>query len=71
MASAEICEIKNETADGGKPEEKEVAENSGHLDIEITESANMLDLVAGTEIPYLSSEGSAETMQMGSDFSLS
>nr|KJB09355.1 hypothetical protein B456_001G136300 [Gossypium raimondii] len=65
---AKICVIRNETADGGKPEEKEVAEISGHRDIEVAESTNMLDLVTGTEIPYMSSEGSAETMQMGSVF---
>ncbi|XVF19324.1 hypothetical protein REPUB_Repub11eG0100700 [Reevesia pubescens] len=65
-ASAGICAIKNENVDCGKPEEKEVTENCGLLDVEVTESANMLDLVAGTEIPYMSSEGSAETMQMGS-----
>ncbi|XWS52571.1 hypothetical protein CRYUN_Cryun11dG0082300 [Craigia yunnanensis] len=64
--SAEICAIKNETVDDGKPEEKEVSESSGHLDVEVTESANLLDSVAGTDIPYISSEGSAETMQMGS-----
>ncbi|KAA3458919.1 DDT domain-containing protein PTM-like isoform X1 [Gossypium australe] len=68
VSSAEICVIRNETADGGKPEEKEVAEISGHRDIEVAESTNMLDLVTGTEIPYMSSEGSAETMQMGSVF---
>ncbi|GMI89092.1 DDT-PHD PROTEIN3 [Hibiscus trionum] len=68
VSSAEICTIKNEAAGGGKPEEKEVAENSGHRDIEVAGSSNMLDLVAGTEIPYTSSEGSAETMQMGSVF---
>ncbi|XWS71212.1 hypothetical protein CRYUN_Cryun03dG0119300 [Craigia yunnanensis] len=66
VASAEICAIKNKAVDDGKPEEKEVAENSGQLDVEVTESANLLDLVAGTEIPSISSEGSAETMQMGS-----
>ncbi|XVF04793.1 hypothetical protein REPUB_Repub05bG0116000 [Reevesia pubescens] len=66
VASAEMCAIKNETVDCGKPEEKEVAENSGHLDVEVTESAKLLDLMAGTEIPYISSEGSAETMQIGS-----
>ncbi|KAK8288621.1 hypothetical protein V6Z12_D07G137200 [Gossypium hirsutum] len=68
VGSNEICVIRNETADGGKPEEKEVAEISGHRDIEVAESTNMLDLVTGTEIPYMSSEGSAETMQMGSVF---
>ncbi|GMI94647.1 DDT-PHD PROTEIN3 [Hibiscus trionum] len=68
VSSAEICMIKNETAAGGKPEEKGAAENSGHPDIEVAEPVNMLDLVAGTEIPYMSSEGSAETMQMGSVF---
>ncbi|XP_039018880.1 DDT domain-containing protein PTM-like isoform X1 [Hibiscus syriacus] len=66
--SAEICTIKNEAASGGNPEAKGVAGNSGHHDIEVAESANMLDLVAGTEIPHMSSEGSAETMQMGSVF---
>ncbi|KAK8655162.1 hypothetical protein V6N13_107752 [Hibiscus sabdariffa] len=68
VGSNEICTIKNEASGGGKPEEKEVTENSGHHDIEVAESANMLDLVAGTEIPYMSSEGSAETMQMDSVF---
>ncbi|XVF47316.1 hypothetical protein PTKIN_Ptkin03bG0099600 [Pterospermum kingtungense] len=59
VASAEIC-------DDRKPEEKEVAESFGQLDVEVTESANLLHSVAGKEIPYVSSEGSAETMQMGS-----
>ncbi|XP_038992874.1 DDT domain-containing protein PTM-like isoform X1 [Hibiscus syriacus] len=68
VSSAEIFTIKDEVAGGGKQEGKEAAENSGHRDIEVAGSANMLDLVAGTEIPYLSSEGSAETMQMGSVF---
>ncbi|WRX33231.1 DDT domain - like 4 [Theobroma cacao] len=66
LASGETSAIKNETVDDGKQEDKEVAGNSGHLDVEVTESANLLDSVAGTEIPYISSEGSAETMQMGS-----
>ena len=66
VTTAEICAIKNETVDDGKPEEKEVAESSGQHDVEVTESANLLDLVTGTEFPYISSEGSAETMQMGS-----
>ncbi|KAK9032618.1 hypothetical protein V6N11_056877 [Hibiscus sabdariffa] len=68
VSSAEICMVKNEAAAGGKPEEKEAAENSCHHDTEVAEPVNMLDLVAGTEIPYMSSEGSAETMQMGSVF---
>ncbi|XVE78945.1 hypothetical protein DITRI_Ditri14bG0018800 [Diplodiscus trichospermus] len=67
VGSAEICATRNETVDDGKPEEKEVVESSGHPDVEVTESANLLDFVAGAENRYISSEGSAETMQMGSD----
>ncbi|XVE59950.1 hypothetical protein DITRI_Ditri05aG0087600 [Diplodiscus trichospermus] len=66
VASAEICVIKNETVDDGKPEEKQVAVNSGQHIVEVTKSGNLLDLVAGTEIPSPSSEGSAERMQMAS-----
>ncbi|KAE8663797.1 DNA binding,zinc ion binding,DNA binding, putative isoform 2 [Hibiscus syriacus] len=65
---AKTCAIKNEAASGGNPEAKGVAGHSDHHDIEVSELANMLDLVAGTEIPHMSSEGSAETMQMGSVF---
>ncbi|KAE8712190.1 DNA binding,zinc ion binding,DNA binding, putative isoform 2 [Hibiscus syriacus] len=68
VGSNEICTIKNEAASCGNPEAKVVAGNSGCHNIELAESANMLDLVAGTEIPHMSSEGSAETMQMGSVF---
>ena len=66
VVSAEIYAIKNETVDDGNPEEKEVAESSSHLDVEVIESANLFNLMAGTDIPYIISEGSAETMQMGS-----
>lgn len=54
VVSAEIHPRKNETVDDGKAEEKEVAESSGHPDDEVTESANFLDSVAGTDIPYIS-----------------
>lgn len=70
VASAEIYLIENETVDDRKPEEKEVAESFGQLDVEVTESANLLRFVAGKEAPYISSEGSAETVQTGSLYNI-
>lgn len=65
LTSSGVGSVKNEAVDDGKVEGKFVLGSSAHLLFGVSKPMNPSDPATSTEVPYLSSEGSAETTQAG------